>query len=56
MEGRTEFESDLEIAEEEEIDGNLCEDLEVALSADFAFTGKYAHSCPQWCTAPRAQC
>ncbi|KAJ7894027.1 hypothetical protein B0H13DRAFT_2339410 [Mycena leptocephala] len=44
MEGRTEFESDLEIAEEEEIDGNLCEDLEAALSADFAFTGKYAHS------------
>ncbi|KAJ6479333.1 hypothetical protein C8R47DRAFT_983607 [Mycena vitilis] len=48
MEGCTESESDSEISEEEEeeeeVDGDLREDLEAALSADFAFTGKYAHS------------
>ncbi|KAJ6617384.1 hypothetical protein B0H10DRAFT_1693452, partial [Mycena sp. CBHHK59/15] len=30
--------------EEKEVDGDLHEDLEEALSADFAFAGKYAHS------------
>ncbi|KAJ7760075.1 hypothetical protein DFH07DRAFT_740907 [Mycena maculata] len=43
MEGATEFESDSEIPEEE-VDGDLREELENALAADFAFTGKYAHS------------
>ncbi|KAJ6457231.1 hypothetical protein C8R45DRAFT_844321 [Mycena sanguinolenta] len=45
MEGCTEFESDEDISgEEEEIDGDLPEDLEEALAADFAFAGQYAHS------------
>ncbi|KAJ7488843.1 hypothetical protein FB451DRAFT_1552810 [Mycena latifolia] len=40
-----EDEEDSEESEEEEVDGDLREDLEDALrvSADFAFTGKYAH-------------
>ncbi|KAJ7656833.1 hypothetical protein DFH06DRAFT_1410327 [Mycena polygramma] len=42
---RTEFESDSDASEEEEeVEGDLREDLDEALSADFAFTGKYAHS------------
>ncbi|KAJ7622621.1 hypothetical protein DFH06DRAFT_1009458, partial [Mycena polygramma] len=42
---RTEFESDSDASEEEEeVDGDLREELDEALSADFAFTGKYAHS------------
>ncbi|KAJ7508332.1 hypothetical protein B0H11DRAFT_2217634 [Mycena galericulata] len=44
MEGATEFESESEVSEEELVDGDLHEDLEAALAADFAFKGKYAHS------------
>ncbi|KAK7063502.1 ARM repeat-containing protein [Favolaschia claudopus] len=40
-----ELEEDEENSSEEEfVDGELREDLDAALSADFAFTGKYAHS------------
>ncbi|KAJ7146564.1 hypothetical protein C8R44DRAFT_757779 [Mycena epipterygia] len=45
MEGAIEVESDPDSEEEseEEVDGDFREDLEAALGADFAFTGKYAH-------------
>ncbi|KAJ7637460.1 hypothetical protein B0H17DRAFT_1149474 [Mycena rosella] len=48
MEGVTEFESDSDDLEEEQVDGGLREDLEAALSADFIFAGKYAHRSRQW--------
>ncbi|KAJ7220828.1 hypothetical protein GGX14DRAFT_559617 [Mycena pura] len=48
MEGCTEFGSDEDFSGEdeelEEVDGDLREDLEAALAADFAFAGQYAHS------------